>query len=153
MSDYEVTIRRAVAADVPAIVAMLADDVLGAAREKPGDPAYAAAFERIDGDAGELLVVADEAGAVVGTAQLSITPGLSRLGALRGTIEAVRVHADSRGNRLGEKLCGYLVEQAAQAGCAMVQLTTDKSRTDAHRFYERLGFTASHIGMKLRLAD
>lgn len=153
MSDYEVTIRRAVASDVPAIVAMLADDALGATREKPGDPAYATAFERIDGDSGELLVVADRAGAVVGTAQLSITPGLSRLGAVRGTIEGVRVHADERGNRLGEKLCRHLIDEAREAGCVMVQLTTDKTRVDAHRFYERLGFTASHIGMKLRIAD
>jgi GNAT superfamily N-acetyltransferase len=144
-----VEIRRATADDVPAIVDMLADDPLGARRESPGDPAYAAAFAEIDADPHQLLAVAVVAGSVAGTLQLTFIPGLSRRGATRALIEAVRVRADHRGDGLGRRLAEWAIETARDHGAAMVQLTTDASRTDAHRFYERLGFVASHVGMKL----
>ena len=147
----ELTIRRARAEDVPDIVAMLADDPLGATRERPGDPRYAAAFADLDADPRQLLAVADAGGEVVGTLQLTFIPGLSRRGSTRALIEAVRVRSDQRGGGLGQRLVGWAIEQARQRGCALVQLTTDASRTDAHRFYTRLGFTASHVGMKLTI--
>ena len=145
----DVEIRRATAADVPAIVAMLADDPLGATRESPGDPAYAAAFAEIDADPRQHLAVAAVAGSVVGTLQLTFIPGLSRRGSTRALIEAVRVRSDRRGSGLGRLLAEWAIETARSRGAAMVQLTTDASREDAHRFYERLGFVASHVGMKL----
>ncbi|HUQ61033.1 GNAT family N-acetyltransferase [Lentzea sp.] len=145
-------IRRAVATDVEAIVAMLADDPLGAQREKPGDPAYLSAFEVIDADPHQYLAVAeDETGEVVGTLQLTFTSGLSRMGMTRATVEAVRVRSGQRGNGLGERMLRWAIDEARARGCGVVQLTTDASRVDAHRFYERLGFTASHVGMKLAL--
>ncbi|WP_424235681.1 N-acetyltransferase family protein [Actinophytocola sp.] len=144
-------IRRAVAADVPAIVAMLADDPLGAKRERPGDPAYAEAFEDIDADPRQLLVVATTGADVVGTLQLTFIPGLSRLGATRALIEAVRVRSDQRGGGLGGQLIQWAIDTARERGAAMIQLTTDASRKDAHRFYERLGFAPTHVGMKLPL--
>jgi GNAT superfamily N-acetyltransferase len=147
----DVVIRRAVASDVPAIVAMLADDPLGARRERPGDPGYAAAFTVIDSDPHQLLVVAVLGAEVVGTLQLTFIPGLSRVGAMRGLIEAVRVRADQRGGGLGGRLAQWAIDTARERGAALVQLTTDASRKDAHRFYERLGFSASHVGMKLML--
>jgi GNAT superfamily N-acetyltransferase len=145
----QLTIRKARTEDVPAIVAMLADDPLGAARERPGDPRYAAAFAELDADPRQLLAVAEAGGEVIGTLQLTFIPGLSRRGATRALIEAVRVRSDQRGGGLGQRLVEWAIEQAKQRGCALVQLTTDASRTDAHRFYARLGFTASHVGMKL----
>ncbi|WP_026425379.1 GNAT family N-acetyltransferase [Actinokineospora inagensis] len=144
-------IRPAHTADLPAIVAMLADDPLGAARESPGDPRYAAAFAEIDADPRQVLVVAESAGEVVGTLQLTFTPGMSRVGATRATIEGVRVHAAHRGGGLGQRLVEWAVDTARERGAILVQLTTDSSRKDAHRFYERLGFVASHVGMKLPL--
>ena len=147
----KITIRRAVAADVHPIVAMLADDPLGATRERPGDPGYLKAFEVIDADPHQYLAVADAGGEVVGTLQLTFTSGLSRLGMTRATVEAVRVRSDQRGNGLGEHLLKWAIDEARARGCGVVQLTTDASRVDAHRFYERLGFTASHVGMKLAL--
>jgi GNAT superfamily N-acetyltransferase len=146
-----VTIRRARAEDVADIVAMLADDPLGATREQPGDPRYAEAFAELDSDPRQLLAVADASGVVVGTMQLTFIPGLSRVGSTRALIEAVRVRSDQRGAGLGQRMIEWAIEQARQRGCAMVQLTTDASRVDAHRFYARLGFTASHVGMKLAL--
>jgi GNAT superfamily N-acetyltransferase len=140
--------RPARAGDVPAIVALLADDPLGATRERPGDPAYAAAFAALAADPNQLLVVAEDGGEVVGTLQLTVIPGLSRLGATRGQLEAVRVRADQRGSGLGAALVEWACARAAERGCALVQLTTDATRGDAHRFYEHLGFTASHVGMK-----
>lgn len=144
-------IRRARPEDVEAIVAMLADDPLGATREKPGDPGYAKAFTEIDSDPQQLLAVAELDGAVVGTLQLTFIPGLSRVGATRALIEAVRIRTDQRGNGLGQRLIEWSIGEARRRGCVMVQLTTDASRVDAHRFYERLGFVASHVGMKLAL--
>ena len=130
---------------------MLADDPLGARREQPGDPAYLAAFTALAADPRQLLVVAEQDGAPVGTLQLTFIPGLSRRGATRAQIEAVRVRADRRGSGLGRELVRWAIDTARERGCVLVQLTTDNSRTDAHRFYERLGFQASHVGMKLPL--
>ncbi|MEU8351993.1 GNAT family N-acetyltransferase [Streptomyces sp. NPDC048845] len=150
MSDLE--IRPATADDLAAVVAMLADDPLGARRESPGDlTPYRAAFERIAADPNQRLVVAVRGGRTVGTLQLTIIPGLSRRGASRSLIEAVRIHADERGSGLGSRLIEWAVDTSRREGCVLVQLTSDASRTDAHRFYERLGFTASHVGFKLQL--
>ncbi|WP_333773686.1 GNAT family N-acetyltransferase [Streptomyces sp. IBSBF 3136] len=150
MGDLE--IRRAAAADVPAIVGMLADDPLGAQRESLDDMTpYLAALERLDADPNQHLVVAVREGRVVGTLQLTVIPGLSRKGATRSIIEGVRIHADERGSGLGTQLIEWAVEESRHQGCQLVQLTSDNSRTDAHRFYERLGFTASHVGFKLPL--
>jgi GNAT superfamily N-acetyltransferase len=145
------TIRRATPADVPAIVAMLADDKLGATRESPGDPAYAAAFAEIDKDERQYLAVAEVDGEVVGTLQLTFIPGLSRVGGTRALIEAVRIRSDQRGAGLGRQLVEWAVARARSAGAIMVQLTSDASRVDAHRFYENLGFAATHVGLKLAL--
>jgi GNAT superfamily N-acetyltransferase len=150
MGDLE--IRPATEDDVPAIVDMLADDPLGAARESPDDLSpYLAALKRLSGDPHQHLVVAVQDGRVVGPLQLTLIPGLSRKGATRSIIEAVRIHADARGGGLGSRLIEWAVDQSRREGCQLVQLTSDASRTDAHRFYERLGFTASHVGFKLAL--
>ncbi|MFJ9926807.1 MULTISPECIES: GNAT family N-acetyltransferase [Streptomyces] len=150
MGDLE--IRAATADDLPAIIAMLADDPLGAQRESPDDPApYQAALKRLEADPNQHLVVAVRDGRVIGTLQLTTIPGLSHRGATRALIEAVRIHADERGSGLGTELIQWAIDTARRLDCRMVQLTSDKARTDAHRFYERLGFTASHEGFKLRL--
>ncbi|MEU9912134.1 GNAT family N-acetyltransferase [Streptomyces sp. NPDC051001] len=150
MGDLE--IRPAVAADVPAIVAMLADDPLGAQRESPDDLApYLTALERLVADPNQHLVVAVREDRVVGTLQLTIIPGLSRRGSTRSIIEGVRVHADERGSGLGTQLIEWAVDESRRQDCQLVQLTSDVTRTDAHRFYERLGFVASHVGFKLSL--
>jgi GNAT superfamily N-acetyltransferase len=155
LSTAPVVLRRAVAGDVPALVALLADDQLGAARDGVDDPAslapYLRAFEAVDADPAHELVVAQAGGVVVGTMQLSFLPGLARRGALRAQVEAVRVAAAHRSSGLGSAMLTWAVEEARRRGCALVQLTTDKRRTDAHRFYARLGFTASHEGFKLLL--
>ncbi|EOD67713.1 GNAT family N-acetyltransferase [Amycolatopsis vancoresmycina] len=149
MTDY--TIRRAQRDDVGAIVQMLADDQLGATRDDPSDlEPYLRAFDKIDADPDQLLVVVVSGGEPVGTLQLTIIPGLARHGALRGQIEAVRVRADHRGSGLGADLMHWAIDESKRRGCALVQLTSDVSRTDAHRFYERLGFTPSHTGFKLK---
>jgi ribosomal protein S18 acetylase RimI-like enzyme len=146
------TFRDAAPADIPAIVAMLADDALGARREgAPDDPGYAAAFAAIAADPNERLIVAERDGAVIGTLQLGFIPGLSRRGAWRGQIEGVRVAVGARGQGVGEAMIRWAVAESRRRGCAMVQLTTDRSRADAHRFYARLGFEQSHLGFKLTL--
>ncbi|MBQ0847783.1 GNAT family N-acetyltransferase [Streptomyces sp. NPDC057621] len=150
MGDLE--IRPAVADDIPAIVGMLADDPLGSQRESPDDlTPYLAALERLSEDPNQHVVVAVREGRVVGTLQLTIVPGLSRKGATRSIIEGVRVHADERGSGLGTRFIEWAVDRSRSEGCQLVQLTSDATRTDAHRFYERLGFTASHVGFKLQL--
>ncbi|MER5947493.1 GNAT family N-acetyltransferase [Streptomyces sp. NPDC001904] len=150
MGDLE--IRAAAAEDVPAIVAMLADDPLGAQRETPDDLApYLAAHARLAADPNQHLVVAVREGRIVGTLQLTVIPGLSRRGTVRSIIEAVRIRADERGGGLGTQLITWAVDESRRQGCQLVQLTSDATRTDAHRFYERLGFTASHVGFKLQL--
>jgi GNAT superfamily N-acetyltransferase len=150
MGDLE--IRPATAHDVPAIVAMLADDPLGAQRESPDDlTPYLTALERLAADPNQHLVVAVREGRVIGTLQLSVIPGLSRRGATRSIIESVRIHADERGSGLGTRLIEWAIDESRRQDCQLVQLTSDNSRSDAHRFYERLGFTASHVGFKLQL--
>jgi GNAT superfamily N-acetyltransferase len=148
-----VELRRATAADLPALVALLADDPLGAARETAdGDLApYRRAFDLLDADPAHVLVAAVDGDVLVGTLQLTFLPGLARRGALRAQIEAVRVAAGARGRGLGAAMIGWAVGEARRRGCGLVQLTTDKSRADAHRFYAGLGFIASHEGMKLQL--
>lgn len=146
--------RVATRADVPAIVALLADDPLGAVRETVGedvDAAYWRAFEAIDGDPDNELIVAAAGTDVLGTCQLTFTPSLSRRGGLRMTIEAVQVRTDQRGRGTGAAMMAWALDRARERGCILAQLTTDKRRRDAHRFYERLGFTASHEGLKLGL--
>ncbi|MFE9631680.1 GNAT family N-acetyltransferase [Streptomyces sp. NPDC006463] len=148
----ELAIRPATEADLPAIVAMLADDPLGATRESPDDlTPYRAALERLTDDPNQHLVVAVHADRVVGTLQLTIVPGLSRKGSTRSIIEGVRVHADERGSGLGTRMVEWAIDKSRAENCDLVQLTSDASRTDAHRFYERLGFAASHVGFKLQL--
>ena len=150
MNDLE--IRPAVPDDIPAIVALLADDALGAQRESPDDlTPYTAAFECLAADPNQHLVVAVRDDRVVGTLQLTIVPGLSRRGATRSLVEAVRVHSDERGSGLGTQLIEWAIDASRREGCQLVQLTSDATRTDAHRFYERLGFTASHVGFKLSI--
>lgn len=145
-------LRRATAEDVAAVVGMLADDPLGARRESPGEPeVYRPAFEAIAADPNQYLLVAEAEGRVVGTLQLTFIPGLSHRGASRAQIEAVRTHADLRGSGLGTRMLEWALEEARRRGCRMVQLTSDASRADARRFYERLGFTASHLGFKMIL--
>jgi len=140
---------------VSAIVDLLAADQLGATRDGVRTAADLAAYQRafhaIDGDSAHLLVVAEAETGIVATLQLSFLPGLARRGALRAQIEAVRVREDYRGRGLGEALMNWAIDEARRQGCALVQLTSDKSRRAAHRFYTRLGFVASHEGMKLRL--
>ena len=149
-----VTFRRATEADLPAIVAMLADDGLGQGREDASLPlarGYLDAFAAIEADSNQMLAVAEADGAVVGTLQLTFLPGLSHKGAWRGQVESVRVAGSRRGTGLGQAMMEWAVGACRARGCRMVQLTTDKSRADAHRFYERLGFKASHEGFKLVL--
>ena len=150
-----VILREGARAEVSAIVALLADDQLGSTRDGASSAAdlepYLRAFEAIDADPAHLLLVAVDGTQVVATLQLSFLPGLARHGALRAQIEAVRVRQDHRGHGLGAALFEWAVQEAVRRGCALVQLTTDRSRDDALRFYERLGFVASHEGLKLVL--
>lgn len=150
----ELRYRRATTADLGAIVAMLADDVLGASREN-ASPAvhdyYRAAFADIDADPNQFLCVVEDGQHIVGTLQLTFIPGLSRNGTKRGQIEAVRIVSDRRGGKLGEAMFAWAISECRARGCTLVQLTTDKARPDAHRFYDRLGFEPTHIGYKLKL--
>jgi ribosomal protein S18 acetylase RimI-like enzyme len=145
--------RNARIADLPAIVRLLADDALGATRESAADIApYEQAFAALTAQKGNAIIVGDDNGEVVACLQLTIVPGLSRKGATRAFIEGVRVAGSLRGKGVGEAIVRNAIDRARAAGCRLVQLTSDKSRHDAHRFYERLGFKATHIGMKLELA-
>jgi GNAT superfamily N-acetyltransferase len=154
-SGITVTLREAVAADLPALVDLLAADPLGATRDGAGTAEelapYRAAFEAIDADPAHLLVVGEAGGRVVSTLQLTVIPGLARRGALRAQVEAVRVHADLRGTGVGAAMMTWVVDEARRRGCALVQLTSDKQRGEAHRFYAALGFEATHEGFKLAL--
>ncbi|MEU5554510.1 GNAT family N-acetyltransferase [Streptomyces globisporus] len=150
MSDLD--IRPATPDDLPAVVAMLADDPLGAQRESPDDlTPYQEALQRLADDPNQHVVVAVRQNRVVGTLQLTIIPGLSRRGSTRSIIEGVRIHGDERGSGLGTQLIQWAVDESRRQNCQLVQLTSDATREDAHRFYERLGFTASHVGFKLAL--
>lgn len=146
-------VRRASSDDLAEIVGLLIDDELGSGRESAADlTPYREAFAAIDADPAQLLVaVKDSAGLVVGTLQLTFIPGLARQGALRAQIEAVRVHSAERSRGLGAALFEWALDESRRRGCSLVQLTTDKLRSDAHRFYDRLGFTASHEGYKMTL--
>lgn len=148
----ETTIRQATRDDVPAIVGMLADDVLGATRESPDDLApYLEAFAAIDASPDQMLIVALRDGRIAGTAQITFMAGLSHRGMTRAEIEAVRVHPPARGTGLGTLLIRWCIECARRHGCGMVQLTSNASRADAHRFYANLGFEQSHLGFKMTL--
>ncbi len=150
-----IVIREARPTDLPALVALLADDPLGRGREQNTDPlppVYAEALADIAAHSGNFVLVAESGGMLVGCLQLTVTPAPARRGMRRGQIEGVRVAAQWRGRRLGERLIRHAIGVAREEGCGLVQLTSDASRTEAHRFYERLGFVASHVGMKLALA-
>ncbi|HLV29244.1 MAG TPA: GNAT family N-acetyltransferase [Burkholderiaceae bacterium] len=137
-------------ADLPALAALLADDVLGAQRDGPQHmDAYIAAFDAVQAQAGNTIIVALIDEDIVGMLQLTLIPGLSRAGMLRAQIESVRVSSKHRGKKIGHALFEHAIGLAKQAGCGLVQLTTDKQRPDALRFYEALGFKATHEGMKL----
>lgn len=149
-----IVFRSALLSDVPAIVALLADDQLGSTREitgTPPDARYVAAFNAIEADTNQRLVVVVDNDEVIGTLQLSFIPGIARMGSWRGQVEAVRIAAHRRDSGLGQKMFEWAIAECRARGCNLVQLTTDKSRTDAHRFYEKLGFVASHEGYKLGL--
>ena len=145
--------REAAPDDLPAIIALLADDPLGQGREDasdPPNPAYLEAHQAILADKNQLLAVAEDTG-VVGCMQISFIPGLSRLGMWRGQIESVRIAASRRGGGLGRAFFEWAIAECKNRGCGLVQLTTDASRADAARFYRSLGFVGSHTGMKLAL--
>lgn len=147
-------IRAALERDLADIVRLLADDELGVTRERYDDPLpdeYVNAFAEIEKQEGNLLLVAVEDEQVIGCLQLTMIPGLARLGMKRAQIEGVRVDRNYRSKGIGEALFRQAIELAKEHGCGLVQLTTDKKRPDAHRFYDRLGFVASHEGMKLSL--
>jgi ribosomal protein S18 acetylase RimI-like enzyme len=149
-----VAVRPAVRDDVAAIVELLADDALGAQREvvnDPVEPAYLRAFDEIASQPHNQLLVAVKHGEVIGCLQLTFVIGISRRGMRRAVIEGVRVSAKHRGARIGEQLVMDAIARARAAGCGLMQLTSDASRVDARRFYERLGFEATHIGMKRSL--
>lgn len=157
MDEFEVdgrsyTIKRAVADDVQAIAVLLADDVLGASRESDDPAAYEKAFREIDADPHQFLaVIRADTGLIVGTMQLTTVPGLARAGAKRLLIEGVRLGSSVRGGGLGSTMFAWAHEFGRREGAVLAQLTSDKSRTDAHRFYERLGYAATHEGFKLSL--
>lgn len=146
------SIGRAAAQDVSALVALLADDVLGARRETGDREVYEWAFAEIDADPSQFLaLVRDESDEVVGTVQLTLIPGLARAGAKRLLIEAVRLAPSTRGTGLGTAMLEWAHDYGRQGGAVLAQLTSDNARTDAHRFYERLGYEATHVGFKLSL--
>lgn len=150
----ELSFRQANLQDVPALVAMLADDELGKTREDTQEPlntAYVDAFAHIDKDPNNELVVVEKEGAIAGMLQLTFIPYLTHIGSWRCLIEGVRIHSSCRGQGLGGEFFTWAIERAKQRGCTLVQLTSDKKRPDAIRFYENLGFVATHEGFKLKL--
>ena len=140
--------REAVAADIPAVVALLRDDMLGQGRELSDLQTYLDAFTAMRAEGANHLIVADDAGAIAACYQITFITGLSLSASRRAQVEGVRVRADRRGTGLGSELMADAEVRARAAGCALLQLTTNRARGDAHRFYDRLGFTASHIGYK-----
>lgn len=140
--------REATRVDVPAVVALLADDVLGHGRESADLAPYLSAFDAMQDEGGNRLILAEQDGRVVACYQLPLISGLSLIAARRGQVEGVRVAADLRGRGLGAALMADAEARARAAGCRLIRLTTNATRTDAHRFYARLGFTPSHIGFK-----
>ena len=154
MSANKTVFRLAKRADLPSIVRMLADDDLGSQRERYVEPlpgSYYAAFEQIEHDSSHELIVAEVNGEVIGTLHLMFLPSLSFQGGLRAQVESVRVAKSFQGQGIGSDMMRWVVDRARVRGAHVVQLTTHKSREDAHRFYERLGFRGTHLGMKLSL--
>ncbi|WP_264032082.1 GNAT family N-acetyltransferase [Cellulosimicrobium sp. SH8] len=143
--------RAAVAADLPRVVALIADDAIARARTGEVGPAHEAAFAAIDADPHNELVVVELDGEIVGTMQLTVIPGISRNGASRLLVEAVRVDRRLRGQGVGRAVMAWAHAWGVERGCALAQLTSDKQRTDAHRFYRALGYEQSHEGFKLSL--
>ena len=155
MTEVDITFRAARAADLERIVQLLADDPLGSRRENVGlplDRGYVLAFEAISADPHNEVIVAERAGGLVGVLQITYIPNLSHRGAWRALIEGVRVAVEARSTGLGRRLFEWAIERARGRGCRLVQLTSDKARPDAIRFYESLGLVASHEGLKLQLA-
>jgi len=152
--ESQLVYREATEEDLPTLVAMLAEDPLGAAREDPSSPLnarYLDAFQAIDADPNNSLTVVEENGKPAGMLQLTFIPYLTHTGSWRCLVEGVRIHRDCRGRGLGSEFIRWAIARARERGCSIVQLTSDKQRPDALRFYESLGFTASHEGFKLRL--
>ncbi|MBW4330542.1 GNAT family N-acetyltransferase [Stakelama sp. CBK3Z-3] len=150
----DLVIRDATADDLPAIISLLAQDQMGGEDDSSGpplDPGYRAAFDAMAANPDNRLLVAQVDGRVVGTFQLTFIPGLLFHGGWRGLIEAVRIDESVRGRGYGEAMMRWAIERSREKGCIVVQLTSNRARTRAHRFYERLGFVASHVGMKLFL--
>ncbi|MFN4277220.1 MAG: GNAT family N-acetyltransferase [Ferrovibrio sp.] len=146
--------RTATRADLSEVVRLLADDHLGGMRERYSSPLpeeYGIAFDGLQRIGAEVILALDDSDRIIGCLQLLILPGLGSLGKQRAQIEAVRIESSLRGKGLGSKLIRHAIERARQRGCRLVQLTSDNSRQGAHRLYERLGFKASHVGMKLAL--
>ena len=154
MTQGHVLFRLAIRDDLPSIVRMLADDDLGSQRERYEDPlpeSYYSAFEQIHNDRNHELIVAEREGEVIGTLHLMFLPSVSFQGRLRAQVESVRVDRRFQSQGIGSELMRWTIERAKKCGAHVVQLTTHKTRADAHRFYERLGFKGSHLGMKLIL--
>lgn len=150
------TFREATAADLPQIVRLLADDPLGSTRETPGEEipeAYFTAFAAIEKDPNNAVIVAEVAGDLAGCLQLTYIPGLTYTGSERAQIEGVRIAAEQRGRGVGQLMINWAIDQARARGCRVVQLTTDRQRPDAIRFYQKIGFRPSHMGMKYHLTD
>jgi GNAT superfamily N-acetyltransferase len=146
--------RQATREDLPEIVRMLADDFLGATRERYENPlpeSYVKAFDEIEADKNNELIIAERDGEIVGTLQITFTPSISFQGSKRATIESVRVDQKYRGKGIGKELMKWAINRAREENCFAMQLTTNAERKDAHRFYEKLGFKGSHLGMKLYL--
>lgn len=143
-----VQFRDAIDADIPAVVALLRDDVLGEGREGAGADAYRDAFRAMQGEPHNTLIVGEEAGRIVATCHITFISGLTLEAARRVQIEGVRVASDQRGKGVGEAMIAEVERRAREAGCRVFQLTMNKTRTDTARFYERLGFTPSHLGYK-----
>lgn len=146
-----IAFRPASRADVPAVIALLADDALGATREVADPAPYRAAFDAMQAEGANHLIVGEMDGRIIACYQITFISGLSLTASRRAQIEGVRVAADQRGQGLGTALIADAESRARAAGCALMQLTTNAARTDAHRFYDRLGYSPSHIGMKKRL--
>lgn len=150
----EITFREAVREDLDQIVEMLADDMLGSKRERyelPLPDCYVQAFQAIDADPNNELIVACKDSKVIGVQQITFTPHIARQGGWRATIEGVRTASSQRGKGVGYQLITWAIERAKERNCQLIQLTTDKERSEALRFYQKLGFTASHEGLKLHL--
>jgi ribosomal protein S18 acetylase RimI-like enzyme len=146
--------RQAKSEDLPEIVRLLADDFLGATRERYENPlpeSYIKAFEEIEADKNNELIVAEKDGSIAGTLQITFTPSISFQGGKRATVESVRVDGKYREQGIGKELMLWAIERAKKENCHILQLTTNADRADAHRFYENLGFKGSHLGMKLYL--